>query len=632
MKKMHLVLCWLLMIPLLSKADEAKELPSTIKYVTVFRQGAQVSREAKTNLPAGRSAVKFTGISPNIDQQSIQVKADGNFTILSVNPQTNYFEAPEKTDEIDQLEKERAALKEESQREEAMLKVLQEEEAFILANQSIRGNTHGVNPDQLKTIADFYRSRFTEIKLKRLAINKAIRTFKERIAKINRQLQELNAQLGSYTSEVVVEIDAKTATAAQFVLSYIVRNAGWFPNYDIRVKDVKSPILLDYKANVYQTSGEDWNKVKLRLSTGDPSQSGTKPELQPWYVSFYTYAAQYADDEYRVGAVQSSVITGGSIISGTVTDEYGEPLIGANVIVEGTSTGSVTDLEGRYTLQLPYGQSNYRLIFSYTGYSNISVPASPGTMNVVMQEGALLEEVVVRSSGANKIRRKLKERKERKKTQAATIPVPVETVQNTTTFEFKINTPYTIPTDGKKRTVNVQQHDVPAYYEYYCIPKLDLDAFLTARVTDWEDYQLLSGEANLFFEGTFIGKSLLDVDQLSDTLLLSLGRDKNIVIQRKKQKEFSKQQLIGNKKTDTRAWEIEIRNKKKQAVNLIIEDQIPIPSNDKIEIKHEIKNGGILDKNKGLIKWRRELGPGQQEKLYFRYEVKYPKKEQISLE
>jgi uncharacterized protein (TIGR02231 family) len=177
-----------------------------------------------------------------------------------------------------------------------------------------------------------------------------------------------------------------------------------------------------------------------------------------------------------------------------------------------------------------------------------------------------------------------------------------------------------------------KEHELPAYYEYYCAPKIELDAFLTAQVTDWEEFDLLTGEANLFFEGTFLGKSMLDVQVVKDTLDISLGRDKGIVVDRKKQKDYSEKQFIGNKKTDYRSWDIEIRNKKQQSVNLVIEDQFPLTTNSDVEIKQESSGGANLDKGIGILRWKMNLGKNESKKVNFKYSVKYPKKKSLLLD
>ncbi len=88
-------------------------------------------------------------------------------------------------------------------------------------------------------------------------------------------------------------------------------------------------------------------------------------------------------------------------VTGTVTDETGEPLIGASVIAAGASTGSVTDLDGNYSIVIPDGATE--LIFSYVGCKAQTLPISGSVMNVVLRpDNELLSEVVVIGYGTQK--------------------------------------------------------------------------------------------------------------------------------------------------------------------------------------------------------------------------------------
>ena len=151
--------------------------------------------------------------------------------------------------------------------------------------------------------------------------------------------------------------------------------------------------------------------------------------------------------------------------------------------------------------------------------------------------------------------------------------------QEATTTSYDIDLPYTIANDGKYNAVEIKEVNTPATYQYYVTPKLDRDAFLTAQVTNWEQYNLLSGEANLFFEGTYLGKTYLNTQNTNDTLNVSLGRDKNVVVTRTKLNDYTKKGFLSNKRTDSRGYEIAVRNKKPQAINIIVEDQLPLSVN-----------------------------------------------------
>ncbi|MFK8103028.1 MAG: mucoidy inhibitor MuiA family protein [Saprospiraceae bacterium] len=618
MRKITLLLL-LLCLSLNQIIGAEKEISSTIQKVTVFSKGAQVFRTAETNLPMGKSFLKFIGISPSIIQQSIQVKGKGNFTILSIKYQKNHFVAPKKSGEIESLQSKLTEIQEQVDRAGIRSQVLREEESLILANKAIGGQQNGVSIDELKAAAAFYRQRLLEIRLEKFDISKTVKGYNVEKTKISKQLNELNADQGVHTSEVVVAITAQQATMASFSLSYFVKEAGWTPSYDIRVKDIRNPIDLSYKANVFQKSGEDWSKVMLSLSTSNPTQGGQKPTLAPWLLDFYRPSYAYE---------KSSQISpfAGNRIKGKVTDNSGEELIGVSILVEGTSVGTTTDFEGNFTLDLPSNASN--LIVSYLGMKSLTTAINASFMSIVLEDGGmLLDEVVI----VAKNKRTSKKDREKAKL-AATKPIPTTTKQNTISVTFEIAIPYSIANDGKSYLVDIKQHELPAYYEYYCAPKLDKNAFLTAQVTGWEDYNLLNGSVNLFFEGTYVGKSYLNAQNVQDTLSLSLGRDENIVIERTKLKAFSKKKFLSSKKVESRAWKIDIRNNKPQSINLVVQDQFPVSTNGAIEVKQGKYDGATLDETTGFLTWKIALAPKAQKQLGFDYAVRSPKKQKIQLE
>jgi uncharacterized protein (TIGR02231 family) len=215
--------------------------------------------------------------------------------------------------------------------------------------------------------------------------------------------------------------------------------------------------------------------------------------------------------------------------------------------------------------------------------------------------------------------------------QVAYIP-PVIIEERATNIEFLIEIPYSIPSDGKNYSVDIQKLMIPATYEYSCTPKLDSDVFLKAMVANWDEYNLLKGDANLYFEGTYIGKTFLDVNTVEDTLSISLGRDENIIVTREKVKDFTGKQFLGAFKKEQRGWEINVRNKKKQKIHILVMDQFPVSGNSEIEVQHIDSGGAELDDDTGILTWKLDLESGVSEKLTLKYSVRYPKKEIIILE
>lgn len=601
-----------------------KTIDSKIEKATVFLSGAQISRSAKTTIAAGTSEMVFKGISPYINKQSIQVKAEGNFTVLSVVHKLNYLQEQTKQAELQKTEELKEVLQDKIDLQKDLMEIYVNEEALLSKNQAIVSQNNGLKTADLKEAADFHRQRLTELKYKETEINKLMKKYAEEMAKLNKQKDELTKQSTTATSEVVVTVQSKETTNGSFTLSYFVDRAGWYPTYDLRVTDISSPITMVYKANVFQASGEDWKEVKLTLSNANPKQNGEKPNLQTWYLHYFTpqfYGLNNNSSTYNPNVRE---------VSGRVTDDKGMPLSSASITVKGTTMASVTDVNGYFRIGIPYNATT--LTVSYVGFERREFFISSNQMNIALQQSSRsLEEVVVVGYGTSREDSDFAPSFSKAKKETS-IPLTVSERQNTTSFSFDIDMPYTILNDGKTATVEMKTMELPALYEYYCAPKLEQDVFLTAKITDWSDLNLLEGESNLFFEGTYLGKAIINPRIAGDTLSISLGRDKNISVKRISSKEFSKKQFLGGNKIDYRNFEITIRNNKKQSINLIIEDQYPVSTMKEVEVEKIENKDAELDNDSGKLKWIIQLDAGKEKKIGFKYSVKYPKGSNLAME
>ena len=627
-----------LLVCLYTTAQTKKNIDSKIEKVTVFLEGAQVQRSAKTNLTAGKYELVFTNISPSIDKQSIQVKADDKVTVLSVIHQQNFLKEQQKQEEIKDLEAQKETQAEKIALQRNILNVFKQEENMLVKNQLIGGND-GVKATDLKEAADFQRSRLTEVYQKQMETDRAIKKMEAELLKINKQLYEINQKAETSTSEIHVTLSTKETNNSSFTITYLVKKSGWFPTYDIRVKDISSPINLQYKANIFQSSGEDWKDVKLFLSTGNPNENGTKPVITPWYLK-YTYAYQPVTN-----TIQGSYSPGS--VRGRVVNERGEPVVGASIVVKGTRTGTVTDANGFYSIQVPTG--NTTIVASSEGLEAIELAATQsGLMNINMKESetALSEVVVTGYALQGKVAgvqvtndyenqpiriRGVSSIKNNKEAYRDQNLITTITYQPTTTI-YEIKDPYTILNDGKTYMADIDGYEVKAQYEYYAAPKIEADAFLTAKIVDWQELNLLPGEANLFFEGTFLGKSLLDVENAGDTLSLSLGKDKGVAIKRTLLKDYSSKRFIGSNKTDIRQYEIVVRNNKQQPISIIVEDQFPVSTVKEIDVQDKKYEGAKLDDDTQKLTWNFTVDAKKENKVNFKYEVKYPKDKVLQLD
>ena len=207
----------------------------------------------------------------------------------------------------------------------------------------------------------------------------------------------------------------------------------------------------------------------------------------------------------------------------------------------------------------------------------------------------------------------------------------VTVTESQTTSEFNIPISYSINSSENFTSVEIQKNYLNSSYQYYAAPKIDRDAFLVAEVTGWEKLNLLPGNANVYFEGTYLGQNFINPNELNDTLKLSLGRDKSIIIKRIVLKDYITNNIIGSNRKKDFMYEINVNNKKKNDISIIIEDQIPISSDNSIEVNSTEISGGQLNKDNGLIYWKLNIKSLETKKIKLGYSVKYPKDKLINL-
>jgi hypothetical protein len=577
--------------------------------------------------------VKFTNLSPFIDAKSIQVKAAGEMTVLSVNHQKNYLDKVKKSEELKEIEQKIEVIDEKINLENTYLTIIKEELIFLNDNRDIGGKNEQVTITNLQQTSEFYSKKLTSLKMKEIERNKILKNLNKEKRDLQKQINTLSGKKDYPTGEILVKVDAKQNSRYSLELSYLVNNAGWFPSYDIRAKNIKEPVQLVYKANVKQGTKVDWNNVKLKFSSANPNVSGVAPELRAYYINYNSLPPTYRTTSNQV--------------QGMVMDSNGEPLPGATVNVKGTTIGTSTDTEGHYSITLPNGATE--LTYSFIGFLAQTLPIMGSTRNVFLQEDNMsLDEVVVTGYGGKKgvlnalqgkvagINTKGSKIKIRGRSSVALpeaeLSIPTAQVANQTSVDFEIKTPYTIKSDNKSYSVDMDRYELMANYQYYCVPKINKEVYLMANIVNWEKYNLLEGEANIFFEGTYVGKTLMDVRYASDTLEISLGRDKMVSVNREKVKDFTNKGFIGSKKEETRSWKITVKNNKHEDIQMMVLDQVPVSMIEEIEVNIQNKSGARHNTNTGEIRWELNLQPGNKKELDLKYSVKYPKNKNLVVE
>ena len=630
---------WILMMAFLMTgmtilAADKHEAP--IKQVTVFTNGAQVERSQSLNLTAGEQTITFTGLSPYTDVKSMQMHARGKLTVIGVNYRKAYPDSIKQVRRLKEAREKVKAAEDQEHQLKAQREVVESQLEMVKTNCSV-GNRTAVTPlAGIKEINNYYSQELLTLKKKLISIDEEMVKAKEqrqRLAQIADSIARLHLDA---VTEMDVKVSVSQACRAEFDLSYYVKNAGWYPTYDVRSEGTSRPLQLSYKANIFQNTKEKWDNVLVKLSSANPNRSNVAPELRTYWLDYGRQAPHYDQSNDESG------------VSGVVTDEKGAPIIGATVMVVGTKLGTVTDFEGHYSITLP--KDKKQLTFTYVGYVQQTKRVNGPTLNVRMREDniALNDVTVVGyatdavpgqiAGGSSRASAKRKAQMEepmeamRAEVMEESEIIQVQEQKAQFGYEFDIKQPLTLLSNGKVTVTEVARYQLPATYQYVGIPRADKDAFLVADATGWENINLLEGEANVYFDNSFVGKTILDPSELGDTLHFSLGRDNGIRIQRTKVAEKSTRKLLASSQEQNMTWRITIKNTRNEAITMTLKDQIPVSQNSGITVTTEELSDGKLDKEKGIITWLLHLQPNEQKDLIVEYRVKYPKNRRLIVE
>ena len=707
------------------KIDTLK-VSSKISDVTVFFNGAQINREAQLSVSKGKYLLFFNELPKEINPQSIQVKGLNGVKILSVKHEINNPDQKVISKKENQILEEIDRIKDTKNQLQEQIQVFDIEEDILLDNSRIYKGTEGTSVEKIKATADFYRNRLNEIRKGKLDLQIQQKGLKTKMESLYKKLNELTVKKRKSYSQLQVAIECLKKPTKPLVFTYYISSAGWVPTYDFRVTDITKPLTLVYRANVFQSSGEDWKQVDVVLSSNNPMLSGNKPSMGNLYLN--------RNSQHHYANTNTS---GAATIRGKVIDYNGEAVPFCNVMLMQNGQqiiGTTTDFDGNYTIK-PVPPGKHSIEFSYVGFqtkkiTGIYAQANQTTaIDAEMDKGIELASVEIAAYDRPLFRKDqmttetVTRRQEIKsmavrsvadiahtsgdgiysrdngngyinargnrannsvtyvdgikllgsthipKSHIEEVSVNVggrsaqygdgdysswENVRSsssrskssyltdkslglsnislldgvksrTTHLEYNIPIPYTIPSDGEDYSLQIKEVELDVEYIYYAVPKLDKDAFLTARINNWNELNLLSGKTSIYYEGTFTGESYLDAQQADDTISVSLGRDKSIFLSRSGDKTVYDKVKIGKNMKETLGWKIVVKNNKRVPITIFVEDQYPLSDRKSIEVELGENSNAKVNKRKGKLSWELKIDPATKKEINFSYSVSYPK-------
>ena len=562
MKKLALFFLW---VSAISFAQKPIFTAAKVKAATVYFNAAELSQMASVNLPAGTSEVVIKNVANYLNESTVQIGAPNSVTIMSVQFTNNYiseFEIDESNPTIKKVRDSISLMQKEIGKVQIEKTSHSKTIELLDKNQLVAGQNSGLSVAELIKMVDYYKAKRSEL-------SNTITSLQEKENKFNETLNRLKSKLEintkneekSSNGKLILQVMNDVAGTVNLDINYITNSAAWTPFYDLRAESIKEPINMMYKAQVVQNSGIDWKKVKLTLSNGNPNQSNVAPILSAWFLRYVSYADDEANDFYYKS---------GNFIANANAPS---PL---NIIQSSKNVDGFVDLKREF-------RDGDQPIFD-------TLPNG----KIVARNNLLLNKY----TSIN---------------------------ENQLNVSFEIDIPYDILSNGKVHSVALKEINLPATYKYYAVPRVDKEAFLLAEISDYSKYNLLPGEANIIFEGMYVGKTTINPNQTADTLNLSMGRDKKISIKREKVVDKSGTKFLSSYKEQVFTYDLTVRNNKKEDTFLLLKDQYPLSTDKDITIELLDDGKAKVNTETGILTWELKLAPNETKKIRISYKVKYPK-------
>lgn len=660
MKKNIIIIIAILLISNLTYSQEENKLYPKINKVTVFSSSAQVEKSIPLTLKQGFNEIILCGNSPYLRRQSIQFNNSSDFMITEFTPYIQTVRKDKSAEEkLDAKNKQLLSNLKDSLKKvnkeiydvENLFEVYRKEYEVLYTIQTYYQNDSLLEAKKMKDVLSFYRNKSFEIS----TIFAKIKKESERLEEKKKEL-ETNIQLilqgdeeakENNINEYYIKLTLYSQNDIQTSLQYMYSVGGikWNPFYDLKFNKSSNDAQFLLKTEFQQNTAEDWEDVKLVFSTQNSEEQGEPFELEPMVYSLYNS--------------NTSPKAYGTLAGKIVDAQTGEPMPFVYVVAmqNGVKKGDAqTDMEGNYMIR-PLAAGYYDINAAFVGYKKkikkgvrVSSSGYSAGGNLFLEpSGQKLEEVVIASYAVPLIDSEEENEDYNGVLEIGSDFAIVDDTKTISSFddesssqntlatslakEYEVEMNYSIKSGEKAKIIPLEEKKANSFYKYNAVPKKEKIVYLSALLPSWEDMDLINAKAKIYIDESYVNDSYISTNQTSDTLSIPIGKEKRVVIDRKvsftQPKKFNRK---GSILETTVTIDITAKNNKDQAVNLRIDDQVPVSNIEEISIEKNEISGAVIDEKTGLLYWDLNLNALESKAFTIKYTIRYPKTTKIAFD
>jgi uncharacterized protein (TIGR02231 family) len=516
-------------------AIQAMTVSSQVDSVVVYPYQVQIIRNATVSVSSSGELV-LPGLPGGLDDNSVRIKAPG-IRVGEVQVKPGYQAEP--TPEVKRLEQKVKDL-------EDGLKGLDDEAAVLKAKEDFLNSVRLGAPEiiakdlqQGKLAAESWRGALSFVGDELVKVKaRAVKLSRERKDKSD-QLDAARKEYGDARSAIEnrkeISFDfAADAGTYELQVSYVISSAAQrSPYYELRAKPGEGKVDVSYFAKLAQRTGEDWNAVKVVLSTMRPALGETAPQPEPWYLSLLEPVGATRAKRMAMpapGAAEAVIVSGG------FDAEYGSAMD-----VQPVETG----------ISLQY--------------------AIPGRVSLKSGEAA--------------------------------------------------------------RKLSLKQVGLPAEFQYYALPKVREQAFLTGKLINSSDFVFLAGSGNTYVGDEYTGSTYIGSVAPQESAEVSFGTDERVKVKRELVRSFkSKSGLFAKTEKMNFVYRTTVENYGSKPIDIKVVEQVPVSQQGEIKVTVTKVEPKFLeeDKDKGTYSWKPTVEPRGKFEINLEFTVEYPAGRQIS--
>lgn len=265
---------------------EPQSTKGDISKVTVYHGQALVTRTIMIDLPEGSSEIVVTDLPARIVPESIYAQTGNDTKVLSVRYRSRAVESDTREEvkkidtEIEEVKKQQYQAKRDKDIACWSFRSFEAIWKWTVDTTNVDLNRSMLEAGPIENLSAYLEEKAIQWHNKTVEIEFRQQELAKQLELLERKRQELANERSRTERDAILYISRSDEGKSQIELNYLVNNADWIPQYNLRANPEKSDVLIEYNAVINQTSGEDWPAVALSLSTAEPSMVASAPTLE----------------------------------------------------------------------------------------------------------------------------------------------------------------------------------------------------------------------------------------------------------------------------------------------------------------------------------------------------------------